>query len=152
MEAEIHYRFMSLSWARRIQSTVSFSLLRIYKVVKIWPGLFVCKQVTVCPGHIWTTSYFNIIFPCTPRYSKWSLLFRFPHRIVVCIYCPRKRTACWVRHIVACEKCKPWSSCSRTPSACVPWLVWEIKLHTRIAGTQAVWAACFWLQILLVRA
>jgi hypothetical protein len=29
----------------------------IYKVVQIWPGLFVCKQVTVCPGHIWTTLY-----------------------------------------------------------------------------------------------
>jgi hypothetical protein len=26
-----------------------------YKVVQIWPGLIVCKQVTVCPGHIWTT-------------------------------------------------------------------------------------------------
>jgi hypothetical protein len=33
-----------------------------YKVVKIWPGLFVCKQVTVCPGHIWTTLYY--IFVC----------------------------------------------------------------------------------------
>ena len=30
-----------------------------YKVVQIWPGLFVCKQVTVCPGHIWTTLYMN---------------------------------------------------------------------------------------------
>jgi hypothetical protein len=29
----------------------------IYKVVQIWPGLFVCKQVIVCPGHIWTTLY-----------------------------------------------------------------------------------------------
>jgi hypothetical protein len=29
----------------------------IYKVVQIWPGWFVCKQVTVCPGHIWTTLY-----------------------------------------------------------------------------------------------
>ena len=28
-----------------------------YKVVQIWPGLFVCKQVTVFPGHIWTTLY-----------------------------------------------------------------------------------------------
>jgi hypothetical protein len=28
-----------------------------YKVVQIWPGRFVCKQVTVCPGHIWTTLY-----------------------------------------------------------------------------------------------
>jgi hypothetical protein len=26
-------------------------------VVQIWPGRFVCKQVTVCPGHIWTTLY-----------------------------------------------------------------------------------------------
>jgi hypothetical protein len=29
-----------------------------YKVVQIWPGLFVCKQATVCPGHIWNTLYF----------------------------------------------------------------------------------------------
>jgi hypothetical protein len=28
-----------------------------HKVVQIWPGLFVCKQVTVCPGHIWTILY-----------------------------------------------------------------------------------------------
>jgi hypothetical protein len=31
-------------------------------VVQIWPGLFVCKQVTVCPGHIWTTLYTNEIW------------------------------------------------------------------------------------------
>jgi hypothetical protein len=30
----------------------------LYKVVQIWPGRFVCKQVTVCPGHIWTTLYY----------------------------------------------------------------------------------------------
>jgi hypothetical protein len=34
---------------------------RLYKVVQIWPGLFVCKQVTVCPGHIWTTLYIGSI-------------------------------------------------------------------------------------------
>jgi hypothetical protein len=28
-----------------------------YEVVQIWPELFVCKQVTVCPCHIWTTLY-----------------------------------------------------------------------------------------------
>jgi hypothetical protein len=33
----------------------------IYKVVQIWPRLFVCKQVTVCPGHIWTTLYIYIM-------------------------------------------------------------------------------------------
>jgi hypothetical protein len=31
----------------------------MYKVVQIWPGLFVCKQVTVCPGPIWTTLYYT---------------------------------------------------------------------------------------------
>jgi hypothetical protein len=30
---------------------------RIDKVVQIWPRRFVCKQVTVCPGHISTTLY-----------------------------------------------------------------------------------------------
>jgi hypothetical protein len=34
-----------------------FCLRLKYKVVQIWPGQFVCKQVTVCPGHIWTTLY-----------------------------------------------------------------------------------------------
>jgi hypothetical protein len=32
----------------------------LYKVVQIWPGPIVCKQVTVCPGHIWTTLYIHI--------------------------------------------------------------------------------------------
>jgi hypothetical protein len=32
----------------------------MYKVVQIWPGLIVSKQVTVCPGHIWTTLYIVI--------------------------------------------------------------------------------------------
>jgi hypothetical protein len=31
----------------------------LYKVVQIWPGLIVCKLVTVRPGHIWTTWYHN---------------------------------------------------------------------------------------------
>jgi hypothetical protein len=30
-----------------------------YKVVQIWPGRFVCKQVTVCPGNIWTTLHLD---------------------------------------------------------------------------------------------
>jgi hypothetical protein len=33
----------------------------LYKVVQILPGRFVCKQVTVCPGHIWTTLY-QVVF------------------------------------------------------------------------------------------
>jgi hypothetical protein len=34
-------------------------LCQSYKVIQIWPGLFVYKQVTVCPGHIWTTMYMS---------------------------------------------------------------------------------------------
>ena len=40
-----------------------------YKVVQIWPGLIVCQQVTVCPGHIWTTLYLPIYV------DKWNFLF-----------------------------------------------------------------------------
>jgi hypothetical protein len=32
-------------------------LFLMYRVVQIWLGRFVCKQVTVCPDHIWTTLY-----------------------------------------------------------------------------------------------
>jgi hypothetical protein len=31
----------------------------MYRVVQIWPGRLVCKQVTVCPSHIWTTLYIH---------------------------------------------------------------------------------------------
>jgi hypothetical protein len=34
---------------------IGIKRFRKHKVVEIWPGLIVCKQVTVCPGHIWTT-------------------------------------------------------------------------------------------------
>jgi hypothetical protein len=42
---------------------------RIYKVVQIWPGLFVCKQVTACPGHIWTTLYLCACYCQTYRHN-----------------------------------------------------------------------------------
>jgi len=32
----------------------------MYKVVQIWPGLFVCKSGDISPGHIWTTLYIYI--------------------------------------------------------------------------------------------
>jgi hypothetical protein len=46
--------FISASY--RTQPDSYFPYLN-YKVVQIWPGLIVCKEVTVCPGHIWTTLY-----------------------------------------------------------------------------------------------
>ena len=44
-------------WNTMMRSTGRACDDGLYKVVQIWPGLFVCKQVTVCPGHIWTTLY-----------------------------------------------------------------------------------------------
>jgi len=34
----------------------------MYKVVQIWPGLFVCKSGDIGPSHIWTTLYFKYIY------------------------------------------------------------------------------------------
>jgi hypothetical protein len=50
----------------------------IYKVVQMWPGLFVCKQVTVCPDHIWTTLYYNLLY-----FIYCSMYRRFLDRVLV---------------------------------------------------------------------
>jgi hypothetical protein len=49
------YNYMA--YLRQLVIRQDLTLSRLYKVVQIWPGLIVCKQVTVCPGHIWTTLY-----------------------------------------------------------------------------------------------
>jgi hypothetical protein len=49
----------------------------IYKVVQIWPWRFVCKQVTVCPGHIWTTLYILqtlVVYP--QNYSEINAIIK----------------------------------------------------------------------------
>jgi hypothetical protein len=50
-----------------------------------WPGLFVCKQVTVCPGHIWTTLYiylfvldFMTYLPYMAKKGRGSHSWRIP--------------------------------------------------------------------------
>jgi hypothetical protein len=51
----------------------------MYKVVQIWPGLIVCKQVTVCPGHIWTTLYvlvFHDLLCASISVPKWGYVSR----------------------------------------------------------------------------
>jgi hypothetical protein len=54
--------YIHRTWDQRMNCNIIFwrklkncNLRYIMRVVQIWPGLFVCKQVTVCPGHIWTT-------------------------------------------------------------------------------------------------
>jgi hypothetical protein len=59
-----------------------------YKVVQIWPGLFVCKQVTVCPGHFWTTLYIYIKCHC----ENHCTVSRLVRRIFAPRKCPRKLT------------------------------------------------------------
>ena len=65
----------------------------IYKVVQIWPGLIACKQVTVCPGHIWTTLYTRwkatYGIAVTQSSINMSLLFRakfLNHTVHIYIY------------------------------------------------------------------
>jgi hypothetical protein len=42
-------RYTTVCYRRSIRE---HTRIMIYKVVQTWPGLIVCKQVTVCPGHI----------------------------------------------------------------------------------------------------
>jgi hypothetical protein len=59
----------------RIQVNRGESLrYRMYKVVQIWPGLIVCKQVTVCPGHIWTTLYYAVYIHVYGKKKQLCLL------------------------------------------------------------------------------
>jgi hypothetical protein len=55
----VHYRISIPLVAKKTETWKWTCAIRLskYKVVQIWSGLFVCKQVTVCPGHIWTTLY-----------------------------------------------------------------------------------------------
>ena len=48
-----------------------------YKVVQIWPGRFVCKQVTVCPGHIWTTLYKANVQIITPQFCEHEVTLSY---------------------------------------------------------------------------
>jgi hypothetical protein len=62
----------------------------MYNVVQIWPGLIVCKQVTVCPGHIWTTLYNNKLkFAFWTSYPSAKPLFRVKCVLtIVSFICP----------------------------------------------------------------
>jgi hypothetical protein len=59
--------------------TNSHQMQKIYKVVQIRPRLFVCKQVTVCPGHIWTTLYIKNTYhnPAITHNFMCKRLFKF---------------------------------------------------------------------------
>jgi hypothetical protein len=52
-------RLVTIHYIKSLVLSNSCSGDPLYKVVQIWLGLFVCKQVTVCPGHIWTTLYMH---------------------------------------------------------------------------------------------
>jgi hypothetical protein len=75
-------RICMLFWRTRPLVTVKsngmhylqFFSLSIYKVVQIWPGLIVCKQVTVCPGHIWTTLYFAFTIANKLKFQSFSTM------------------------------------------------------------------------------
>jgi hypothetical protein len=75
----------TISAKRACLKTVCFVVtLKLYKMVQIWPGLTVCKQVTVCPGHIWTTLYFLPLLISLLRYSTASE-WRHSHVTASCV-------------------------------------------------------------------
>jgi hypothetical protein len=49
-------------------------------MVQIWPGRFVCKQVTVCPGNIWITLYYRKLG--TSKHATFSHPTRRPNSFV----------------------------------------------------------------------
>jgi hypothetical protein len=59
----------------RINEIKKYIYVHMYKVVQIWPGLFVCKQVTACPGHIWTTLYVCMYFMYVCTYIPMHICF-----------------------------------------------------------------------------
>jgi hypothetical protein len=67
-----YFSLLLISLTISVHLCVPFQLrnkVSLYKVVQIWPGLIVCKQVTVCPGHIWTTLYMNDL--CRDKITIW---------------------------------------------------------------------------------
>jgi hypothetical protein len=67
-----------------------------YKVVQIWPGLIVCEQAAISPGHIWTTLYivspaiYEIIYEALGIYvMHWSMYIKHASTDV----CQRTETA-----------------------------------------------------------
>jgi hypothetical protein len=126
-----------------------------YKVVQIWPGRFVCKQVTVCPGHIWTTLYYNMthFFRCVENYvfglneiflysgiiniywtlgnASLHLQSLTNHGVVfsVCVASFNTKISTFSRNYLLCYLwfCPPkeWQSCSWTG----PWGSWRLRLQ-----------------------
>jgi hypothetical protein len=94
---------------RVIKPIMSIETLRIvYKVVQIWPGLIVCKQVTVCPGHIWTTLYYSYFHSL----MTYGLIFWGNSSYSLQIFRTQKRTIrimCGLRPTDSCRKF--WESC-----------------------------------------
>jgi hypothetical protein len=73
--SSVFTRVRILNGSRLLDSTCPS--VRMYKVVQIWPGRFVCKQVTVCPGHIWTTLYYYLGSHRANFHEIWYLRLPF---------------------------------------------------------------------------
>jgi len=70
------FRFI-ITWRQIIKLIYHCPPAVIYKVVQIWPGLIVCKQAGISPGHIWTTLYLpmNYLKPYTYHMQQSTSAF-----------------------------------------------------------------------------
>jgi hypothetical protein len=89
----------SSSWKANTQST-AHDIPRVLLNPKVDYRIHNCQQLVPIPRQINTIHslpsdvfniHFNIILPFKPRYSKWSLSFRFPHQTPLCISHPPER-------------------------------------------------------------
>jgi hypothetical protein len=132
----------------------------VYKVVQIWPGLFVCKQVTVCPGHIWTTLYISEMTPMshsssseycllseewTPvqnRLKRISVFYKFIDHLTHWVqYTPLTswlELNCLLRRVCLIRSSSPHPT--PFPSECFQRIFWVVQ-HTCTAVLQFCWLA-----------
>jgi hypothetical protein len=82
----------------------------MYKVFQIWPGLIVCKQVTICPGHIWTTLY--------------TVLATGPVRLRTCVCV----CVCDLRYSGVPSSCALWHRAARDSRFNISWTSCPLKV------------------------
>jgi hypothetical protein len=133
------HNFLSSSSIKRNVGIISLYWIwhfSMYKVVQIWLGLFVCKQVTVCPGHIWTTLYyiqqltflmtcFSLILNCI--LEEEVLLFIHVICWVLCTECTENIEHYEMWSSVFCEYFRKCYSMLTVVDSTEVWAVWLFK-------------------------
>jgi hypothetical protein len=82
----------------RLDTYITLYTFVKHKVVQIWPGLFVCKQVIVCSGHIWTTLYMPSCLKTLYHFQKLMMIINEEFEIITSLI--NKIRVFW--HVTSC--------------------------------------------------